>query len=356
MGQEFICLAAVMLLCCGGVASLSAQEDVSVESLGYDGSGERLMFNTHGFSNSGDCTTVRFSIECQDVPFRIDSLQLVVCDTVYSTLTPFRFGADGKEVRRRRQLWLMSVRFPQLFSFSDEDKLVVYSTRGKFEMPVSLSAKNREEADRLSEEVTALHYTGSTQRGVMWISVAIAVVSILGAAVWNVVCRRRYRRKAVALAADAAATRKKREDESKALAEERKLLMRSRFTVFNSLCNEYFEKGDSELTRATLVGDIEKVLRSYRSLGMLKELKTAVNANMDGILSRAAEQIPSLTESDLQFLTYLYAGFSPRAVCLMTDSKLKNFYNRRTRLKERILASGARDAAWFADEMQPSGA
>ena len=50
-------------------------------------------------------------------------------------------------------------------------------------------------------------------------------------------------------------------------------------------------------------------------------------------------------------MTYLYAGFSAKAVCLMMDLKLKNFYNRRTRLKDKILASDAQNKEWFASKM-----
>ena len=45
------------------------------------------------------------------------------------------------------------------------------------------------------------------------------------------------------------------------------------------------------------------------------------------------------------------AGFSPRAICIFTDIKVKNFYNKRSRLKEKILASDAPDKEWFVSKM-----
>ena len=83
----------------------------------------------------------------------------------------------------------------------------------------------------------------------------------------------------------------------------------------------------------------------------IEELENIVNSYLDNILSRVKEQLPDLSRKDLTFLTYLYAGFSPRAVCIFTDIKIKNFYNRRSRLKERILSSDAPDKEYFASKI-----
>lgn len=84
---------------------------------------------------------------------------------------------------------------------------------------------------------------------------------------------------------------------------------------------------------------------------MISELTEAVNANMGGILNRICKELPELSDNDVLLMTYLYAGFSAKAVCLMMDLKLKNFYNRRTRLKDKILASDAQNKEWFASKM-----
>lgn len=123
------------------------------------------------------------------------------------------------------------------------------------------------------------------------------------------------------------------------------------FGAFNDLCNVYFDKYDSERTRATIVGDVEDIIMSYRSQKMISELTEAVNANMGGILNRICKELPELSDNDVLLMTYLYAGFSAKAVCLMMDLKLKNFYNRRTRLKDKILASDAQNKEWFASKM-----
>lgn len=118
------------------------------------------------------------------------------------------------------------------------------------------------------------------------------------------------------------------------------------------LCNEYFEKNESEKVKLSLYNEVERHILALRDSKSIAELEMLVNTYLDNILIRVKEQLPELNKNDLTFLTYLYAGFSPRAVCIFTDIKIKNFYNRRSRLKERILASEAPDREFFVSKMQ----
>lgn len=117
------------------------------------------------------------------------------------------------------------------------------------------------------------------------------------------------------------------------------------------LCNEYFEKNESEKIRLTLFNEVEKHILSLRDRKYVEALEEVVNTYLDHILVKLREQLPTLSSSDLTFITYLYAGFSPRAICIFTDIKVKNFYNKRSRLKEKILASDAPDKEWFVSKM-----
>ena len=128
-------------------------------------------------------------------------------------------------------------------------------------------------------------------------------------------------------------------------------LYSSRLDTLNMLCNEYFEKSDSEKVKLSLYNEVEKQILALRDTKRIAELEAIVNKYMNNILVKVREQLPELTGKDLIFLTYLYAGFSPRAVCIFTDIKIKNFYNRRSRLKDRILESNAPDKEIFVSKM-----
>ena len=106
-----------------------------------------------------------------------------------------------------------------------------------------------------------------------------------------------------------------------------------------------------EKVRLTLYNEVEKHILALRDSKNIEELENLVNTYLDNILAKVRNQLPELSRKDLTFLTYLYAGFSPRAICIFTDIKIKNFYNRRSRLKERILTSDAPDKEYFASKI-----
>lgn len=124
-------------------------------------------------------------------------------------------------------------------------------------------------------------------------------------------------------------------------------LFRDRFATLNTLSEEYFEKRESPQLRATIIRDFEEEIDKMKQPESIVHLRDIIDECHDGIITRLREQIPELRESDLTFLTFVLAGFSPRAVALFTDIKLGNYYNRRTRIRARIAASGAPDTSLF---------
>lgn len=122
-------------------------------------------------------------------------------------------------------------------------------------------------------------------------------------------------------------------------------------TTINKLCDEYFARSSSEKTKATLYKEVENEILSLREAKSVAALEEAVNKYQDNILAKVKDELPQLSTSDRTFLTYLYAGFTPRAICIFLDIKIKNFYNKRSRLKEKILETDAPSKQLFADKM-----
>ena len=142
-----------------------------------------------------------------------------------------------------------------------------------------------------------------------------------------------------------------RTDRNRELEAKVNALYGSRLDTLNMLCNEYFEKSDSEKVKLSLYKEVEKHILALRDSNSVIELEGIVNRYLDNILVRIKEELPELGRKDLIFLTYLYAGFSPRAVCIFTDITIKNYYQRRSRLKDRILASDAPGKDFFVSKM-----
>lgn len=118
-------------------------------------------------------------------------------------------------------------------------------------------------------------------------------------------------------------------------------LYRSQWDTVNMLCNEYFERGESEQSRSTILDKIEKELNKLISPKNIETIEQKVNLYLGNIVDILRKECTFLKEDDITFLTLIYAGFSPRAVCLFTNIKYKNFYLKKSRIIKRIAESDA---------------
>lgn len=128
-------------------------------------------------------------------------------------------------------------------------------------------------------------------------------------------------------------------------------LFRDRWSELNIMCNEYFELESSSNARLSVVKNIERELEKMRSPKNIMMIVDSVNRYMDGIIDRLRTECHFLKNDDITFLALLYAGFSPRAVCLFTGIKLKYYYNKRSRIIGRIRNALGSEAGKFVDQI-----
>lgn len=124
-------------------------------------------------------------------------------------------------------------------------------------------------------------------------------------------------------------------------------LFKDKWEAINVMCYEYFEKGESEKERISIANTIKKHIEQLKSPKNLKKIEDSVNSYMNNILIKLREECPFIKEEDIIFISLIYAGLSPRAVCFFTDIKLKNFYTKKRRLVERIDNSGCENKDSF---------
>ena len=129
----------------------SASNTVRRSFLEYEGGDAKLLISCSGLSNEGMVTTVGLNVECSDLPFSMDSVRIVVCDTVYSSLEPFVLVGMEKDVVHKRVLWSVDVEFPQLFAFSENDMICAYTSEGVFKIPLTNEGRLQSENELLAE-------------------------------------------------------------------------------------------------------------------------------------------------------------------------------------------------------------
>ncbi|MCM1518776.1 MAG: hypothetical protein NC117_09060 [Pseudoflavonifractor sp.] len=126
-----------------------------------------------------------------------------------------------------------------------------------------------------------------------------------------------------------------------------KELFSDKFTTINQLCDEYFEKKDSDKIKYTIYSKVKSEILKLSNPDEIKKLEKAVNDCKDNIALKLRSQFPDMKEADLTFLILVFSGLSQRAICLIMDIKLGNYYNKRQRLRCKIIESTAKDKYIF---------
>ncbi len=137
--------------------------------------------------------------------------------------------------------------------------------------------------------------------------------------------------------------------QNRQMSEDISKLFKKQWGTLNMLCNEYFEKGENASLKATILTEVEKEIKRISGRDGLKSIEDALDRHFDGIISKLKQQLPGFDKKDIAFLTFSYAGFSPRAICLFTGFTIKYYYKKRAVLKDKILASDAPDKQLFVD-------
>jgi len=312
---------------------------------------DKLEMQYKRISNDDDRVRISFELASDNTPFTIYKAEWVNGDNVYSPLEPFSLIAKTQEVAGKSTVWHITLDFPFSDTFMECDALVLSTDKGVVRCPTSREGELQETIDMLRDDYENQLDASkrSSHRAWMILAVTLIAVLVIGCSVY-VAARRRFIKKRKEIE-ELSMLISERTDRNKTLEAKVDALYGSRLDTLNMLCNEYFEKSDSEKVKLTLYNEVEKHILSLRDSKSISELEKIVNTYLDNILVKVKEQLPELNRNDLVFLTYLYAGFSPRAVCIFTDIKIKNFYNRRSRLKDRILASNAPDREYFVSKM-----
>ena len=302
-------------------------------------------------SNEDDKVRISFKLKSANVPFTIYDAKWVNCDSMLVPTDPFSLITQTKEVSGKNTEWHISLDFPFSDRFEESDVLILNTDKGIVRCPTSMTGKLREDMNLLRTEYENKLDISITSSRKAWIFFYITLTSaiVIGSTILIIVKRRLTRkRKEIE---ELSMLISERSDRNHELEAQVNTLYSSRLDTLNMLCNEYFEKSESEKVKLSLYNEVEKHILALRDTKSINELEGIVNEYMDNILVKVREQLPELNRKDLIFLTYLYAGFSPRAVCIFTNIKIKNFYNRRSRLKERILETNAQDKEFFVSKM-----
>ncbi|MDE6826602.1 MAG: hypothetical protein K2J18_07535 [Paramuribaculum sp.] len=302
-------------------------------------SGAKMYFRS--FRTSGDTLTFRLLIEA----FRLDKDFIITGARFYRAydkrtldpLEPFSLTIPSETTADTAVRMEIAIEYPKTHHFNTNDTLWIDTPEG-----------SRVEYTGELLNLSPVKRPGFFRRHRPWIIAGAGVLTIaLIALIARIYARRmeRIRRENLAIKSELSNAMHSNDELNGKIDR----LFGERLDALNKICNEYFEKKDAETesVRLSVYKEVENIIMSLRSREAIATIEETVNTYRHDILKRLREQVPQLSAADIMTVTYLYAGFSPKAVCIFTDSKIKNFYNRRQRLRDKIANSGAADSDEF---------
>ena len=126
---------------------------------------------------------------------------------------------------------------------------------------------------------------------------------------------------------------------------------KNNWSILNTLCRQYVQMEESGASGDRLVKEVFDQVSQMRKPEKLDGIRNSVDRYKNGIIARLRQQCPFLKESDITFISLLYAGFSAKVICFFLEMGNKNFYAKRSRLTERIRESDAKDKEEFIESM-----
>ena len=316
---------------------------------------EKPMVYMTYLSNSGQDSSVKIglSVFAGDSPLLIDKFEWEKKDTIFQLKEPWVLNAlnvneDGDNIR-----WLVDLVFPYTYNFGEDDYIVLHTNKGILKTPTTKEGLLREQIlqlqqtqEKLQKETHGIISDAKTYK-VLWIIFASVLTVIIIFLIFLYIYYNRRQRSNKILIDN---LNDEISETSRKMAEVRDavgLLQQNGLSTINLLCDEYYEKSDSDNVKISIYNDMEKHILTYREAKKVAALENELNLYYDNLFFKLKEQIPSLQKKDLTFLTYLFSGFSPRAVSVFMEINLKHFYYRRSKLKEIIDSSDAPDKELF---------
>lgn len=116
-------------------------------------------------------------------------------------------------------------------------------------------------------------------------------------------------------------------------------LFEGRFSILNDIGNTFADLSGSITDQKLLYKEVKEIISRFENPKTLTELEQIINRYKNNLMQKFRDDYPSLSNDEYQQVCYHYAGFSPKFISLLMHQKFPTIYKRRTRIKEKIMAS-----------------
>ncbi len=115
-------------------------------------------------------------------------------------------------------------------------------------------------------------------------------------------------------------------------------LFYDKFKILDDLTNTYFQSNNTKKIKEDIYDHLKTTIEQFRSgdRELYGKLEDIVNHYMDNVMKKLRQGMPQLDEKDYQTACLFYVGLPAKTIQVLTNNQDKNFYMKKTRLKDRI--------------------
>lgn len=192
--------------------------------------------------------------------------------------------------------------------------------------------------DYIVQQAEYDNYIASQKRNKLYYIIAFLILGIIAA---SIILYQRWQNKNqeieknLQLAQSIRDTLRIKESQLSEMDNQIQALFNQQFNAIDELCNVYFEAKDTKVEKDRIY---KEVMNQINDLGTkeVSQLENIVNTYRNQLMADFRKDFPSLHADLYQFATYLFAGFSLRAISIIMNEKIENIYNKKSRLKNRV--------------------
>ena len=192
--------------------------------------------------------------------------------------------------------------------------------------------------DYIVQQAEYDNYIASQKRNRLYYIIAFLILGIIAA---SIILYQRWQNKNqeieknLQLAQSIRDTLRVKESQLSEMGNQIQALFSQQFNAIDELCNVYFEVKDTKAEKDRVY---KEVLNQINDLGTkeVSQLEDIVNTYRNQLMADFRKDFPHLHTDIYQFATYLFTGFSLRAISIIMNEKIENIYNKKSRLKSRV--------------------
>lgn len=129
-------------------------------------------------------------------------------------------------------------------------------------------------------------------------------------------------------------------------------LFHKQYELLDKLSNTYYEtqgfNKDREYIYAQVKSEIDRFANDKKTILQLERI---INTYKHNVIELIRSEMPTITESDIRLLLYIYAGFSAKSISVFIGETISNINTRKFRLRSKISKSNIPSMGIILQEM-----